>query len=146
MKKSRFIYTSIIIAVAASLMFVSCKSDDEETVKIGLLHSTTGSMAIREESDLNAELMAIAEINNAGGVLGRKIEVVQENGESDAAVFAKKAEKLISEDNVVSIFGCWTSDSRITTFCGTRFSTKAWKQVQTLFMSEPVLTSRLFLQ
>ena len=112
MKKSRFIYTSIIIAVAASLMFVSCKSDDEETVKIGLLHSTTGSMAISEESVLNAELMAIAEINNAGGVLGRKIEVVQENGESDAAVFAKKAEKLISEDNVVSIFGCWTSDSR----------------------------------
>ena len=113
MKKCRFIYISIIFAVVAcALSFVSCKNEDESIVKIGLLHSTTGSMAISEQSVLNAELMAIAELNNSGGVLGHQIEVVQENGESDPAVFAQKAQKLLEEDKVVSIFGCWTSDSR----------------------------------
>ena len=113
MKKCRFIYISIVFAVVAcALSFVSCKKEDESVVKIGLLHSTTGSMAISEQSVLNAELMAIAELNNAGGVLGHKIEVVKENGESDPAVFAQKAQKLLAEDKVVSIFGCWTSDSR----------------------------------
>ena len=69
-------------------------------------------MAFSEQSVLNAELMAIEELNNSGGVLGHKIEAIQENGESDYNVFAAKARKLIEEDKVVSIFGCWTSDSR----------------------------------
>ena len=113
MKKSRFIYISILFVLFASaLLLISCKKESENTVKIGLLHSTTGSMAFSEQSVLNAELMAIDEINKAGGVLGCQIQVIQENGESDPTVFAKKAEKLITEDNVVSIFGCWTSDSR----------------------------------
>ena len=111
MKKSRLIYISIIFA-AVTTLFVSCKPEDEKIVKIGLLHSTTGSMAFSEQYVLNAELMAIDEINKSGGVLGCQIEAIQENGESDASVFAQKAEKLISENNVVSIFGCWTSDSR----------------------------------
>ena len=113
MKKCRFIYISIIFAVVAcALSIVSCKNEDESIVKIGLLHSTTGSMAISEQSVLNAELMAIAELNNSGGVLGHQIQVVTENGESDYNVFADKARKLLEEDKVVSIFGCWTSDSR----------------------------------
>ena len=111
MKKRPLLYISILcVLLAASL--VSCQKESEKIVKIGLLHSTTGSMAFSEKSVLNAELMAIEEINKAGGVLGCQIEAIQENGESDAAVFAKKAEKLITQDNVVSIFGCWTSDSR----------------------------------
>ena len=113
MKKCRFIYISVLIAaVTACLSFVSCQKEGEKVVKIGLLHSTTGSMAFSEQSVLNAELMAIEELNNSGGVLGCRIEAIQENGESDANTFARKAQKLIEEDNVVSIIGCWTSDSR----------------------------------
>lgn len=111
MKKSRFLYISILCAMLTASL-ISCQKEGEKVVKIGLLHSTTGSMAFSEQSVLNAELMAIEEINKSGGVLGCHIEAIQENGESEATVFAKKAEKLISEDKVVSIFGCWTSDSR----------------------------------
>ena len=97
---------------AATLFTTGCKDKSENTVKIGLLHSTTGSMAFSEKAVLNAELMAVDILNNSGGVLGHKIEVVEENGESDYRIFEKKARKLIETDKVVSIFGCWTSDSR----------------------------------
>ena len=113
-KKRRFLYTSIFItaALTAALAFTSCKKSEDKVVKIGLLHSTTGSMAFSEKSVLNSEIMAIEEINAAGGVLGHQIEAIQENGESAFRVFAQKAQKLIEKDGVVSIFGCWTSDSR----------------------------------
>ena len=108
--KNRFLFS---LCLAAALIFsAGCKKQTEDVIKIGLLHSTTGSMAFSEQAVLDAELMAIEELNNSGGVLGHQIEVVQENGESDYQVFAQKAQKLIEEDNVVSIFGCWTSDSR----------------------------------
>ncbi len=83
-----------------------------ETVKVGLLHSLTGSMAISEVSVRDAELLAIEEINAAGGVLGCQIQAVEEDGASDPSVFATKAEKLIVEDEVATVFGCWTSSSR----------------------------------
>lgn len=83
-----------------------------ETVKVGLLHSLTGSMAISEVSVRDAELLAIEEINAAGGVLGYQIQAVEEDGASDPSVFATKAEKLIVEDEVATVFGCWTSSSR----------------------------------
>ena len=109
-KKYKILFCTFM---AALLLFItSCKKTDEAVVKIGLLHSTTGSMAFSEEAVLKAELMAIETLNNSGGVLGHKIEVVKENGESNPSVFAAKARKLIEEDKVVSIFGCWTSDSR----------------------------------
>ena len=113
-KKRDFICKSFFIAASltAFLFGASCKTDHERVVKIGLLHSTTGSMAFSETSVLNAELMAIQEINEAGGVLGCKIEAIQENGNSDFRDFADKARKLIEKDQVASIFGCWTSDSR----------------------------------
>lgn len=82
------------------------------TVKVGLLHSLTGSMAISEVSVRDAELLAINEINAAGGVLGAQIEYVQEDGASDPSTFASKAEKLIVDDEVATVFGCWTSSSR----------------------------------
>lgn len=81
-------------------------------VKVGLLHSLTGSMAISEVSVRDAELLAIEEINAAGGVLGCQIQAVEEDGASDPSVFATKAEKLIVEDEVATVFGCWTSSSR----------------------------------
>lgn len=83
-----------------------------DTVKVGLLHSLTGSMAISEEAVRDAEVLAINEINEAGGVLGAQIEYVEEDGASDPSTFATKAEKLIDEDKVATVFGCWTSSSR----------------------------------
>lgn len=82
------------------------------TVKVGVLHSLSGTMAISEVSVKDAELLAIDEINAKGGVLGKKIEPVIEDGASDWPTFAEKARKLISEDKVATVFGGWTSASR----------------------------------
>jgi len=82
------------------------------TVRVGILHSLSGTMAISEASLKDAELMAIAEINQAGGVLGRGIKPVIEDGESNPATFALKARSLIEQDKVTTIFGGWTSASR----------------------------------
>ncbi len=83
------------------------------TVKVGILHSQTGSMAISEISLRDAEQMAMEEINAAGGVLGREIEPIEEDGRSQfTTVFPRKARKLLLEDKVAAVFGCWTSDSR----------------------------------
>lgn len=84
----------------------------EETIKVGILHSLSGTMSISEPSLIDAEKMAIEEINEAGGLLGKKIEYVIEDGASDASIFADKAKKLIQQDKVVTVFGCWTSASR----------------------------------
>lgn len=83
-----------------------------DTIKVGILHSLSGTMAISEKSVVDAEELAIEEINNAGGVLGKKIEAIKEDGNSDWPTFAEKAKKLIDQDKVVTIFGCWTSASR----------------------------------
>ncbi|MDR3766486.1 MAG: urea ABC transporter substrate-binding protein [Butyricicoccus sp.] len=85
---------------------------DGKTVTVGLLHSLTGSMAISETSVRDAELLAISEINAAGGVNGAQIEYIEEDGASEPSTFATKAEKLIDSDGVSTIFGCWTSSSR----------------------------------
>src|ERR671932_839302 len=82
------------------------------TICVGILHSLSGTMAISEASLKDAELMAIAEINAAGGVLGRIIEPVIEDGASDPLTFALKARRLIERDKVVTIFGGWTSACR----------------------------------
>src|SRR3954447_15153691 len=83
------------------------------TIKVGILHSLTGTMAISETSLRDVELMAIDEINKAGGVLGKKIEAVVEDPASDFTVgFPDKAKKLLLKDKVVTVFGCWTSSSR----------------------------------
>jgi urea transport system substrate-binding protein len=83
-----------------------------DTIKVGILHSLSGTMAISEKSVVDAEQLAIEEINNAGGVLGKKIEAIVEDGASDWPTFNEKAKKLIDQDKVVTIFGCWTSASR----------------------------------
>lgn len=84
----------------------------EETIKVGILHSLSGTMAISEVTVKDAELLAIEEINAAGGVLGKKIEAVVEDGASDWPTFAEKATKLIAQDKVATVFGGWTSASR----------------------------------
>lgn len=85
---------------------------EDGAVKVGLLHSLTGSMAISETSVRDAEVLAIEEINAAGGVNGCQISYVEEDGASNPSTFATKAEKLIEEDEVSTVFGCWTSSSR----------------------------------
>ncbi|WP_214108940.1 urea ABC transporter substrate-binding protein [Acrocarpospora catenulata] len=82
------------------------------TIKVGLLHSLSGTMAISEVTVRDAELLAIEEINKAGGVLGKQLEPVVEDGASDWPTFAEKADKLISQDKVATVFGGWTSASR----------------------------------
>ena len=84
----------------------------DDTVKVGILHSITGTMAISEIGSVQAEKLAIEQINESGGVLGRQIEFVQEDGASDWPTFAEKSRKLLRQDNVAAIFGAWTSASR----------------------------------
>ena len=81
-------------------------------IKVGVLHSLSGTMAISETSVRDATLMAIEEINAAGGVLKMKLEPIVEDGASDWPTFAEKSKKLISSDKVAVVFGCWTSASR----------------------------------
>ena len=88
------------------------RSFAQETVKLGILHSLTGTIAIAEASIVDAEKMAIEEINAGGGVLGRKIEPVIEDGASDWPTFAEKTKKLLQRDKVAAIVGCYTSASR----------------------------------
>ena len=83
-----------------------------DTIKVGILHSLSGTMAISETTVVEAEKLAIKEINAAGGVLGKQIEAITEDGASDWPTFAEKATKLIDQDKVVTVFGCWTSASR----------------------------------
>lgn len=84
----------------------------DDTVTIGILHSVTGTMAISETGSVQAEKLAIEQINAQGGILGRKIEFIQEDGASDWPTFAEKARKLLVNDKVASVMGCWTSASR----------------------------------
>ncbi|ACX96427.1 urea ABC transporter substrate-binding protein [Halothiobacillus neapolitanus] len=84
----------------------------DDTVTVGILHSLTGTMAISETGAQEAEKLAIEQINAQGGVLGRQIKFIQEDGASDWPTFAEKAKKLLEENHVAAIFGCWTSASR----------------------------------
>src|ERR1700685_2852565 len=81
-------------------------------VTVGILHSVTGTMAISETGSVEAEKLAIDQINSTGGVLGRKIKFVQEDGASDWPTFAEKAKKLLVNDKCAAVMGCWTSASR----------------------------------
>ncbi|MDA1229477.1 MAG: urea ABC transporter substrate-binding protein [Planctomycetota bacterium] len=98
-----------------SRVSVQASSDSEPAVtpiRVGILHSQSGTMAVSEQSLIDAALMAIDEVNERGGVLGRPLQPVIEDGASDGPTFAEKARKLITEDKVSSVFGCWTSASR----------------------------------
>ncbi len=109
-------YFTRAVIVSASILciltLVSCKKPKKKYVKVGILHSLTGTMSISEVGVRDAELLAIKELNEAGGVLGCQIKIVEEDGKSNPRMFAEKARKLLEEDKVATIFGCWTSDSR----------------------------------
>ncbi len=122
MKRRDFLKRTSLVtagAAAASLggfpyFFVRniAQAQEGKTIKVGILHSLSGTIAIIERSLHNSELLAIEEINAKGGVLGKKIEPVIEDPQSLVRVFAEKAKKLILEDKVVAVLGCYTSASR----------------------------------
>ncbi|MGF1481059.1 MAG: urea ABC transporter substrate-binding protein [Cyanophyceae cyanobacterium] len=82
------------------------------SIPVGILHSQSGTMSLSESPLIDVTLMAITEINQAGGVLGHSIHPIIEDGASNPAVFACKARKLICDDQVATVFGCWTSATR----------------------------------
>lgn len=85
---------------------------DAEPVKIGVLHSLSGTMSSSESVVVDAMLFAVEDINRAGGVLGRPVQAVVVDGRSDPATFAREADRLITDEQVCTVFGCWTSASR----------------------------------
>ena len=109
---SLFFSTNGIAAPATAKVNSTGLAIDDKTVKVGILHSVTGTMAISETGSVQAEKLAIEQINAAGGILGRKIEFIQEDGASDWPTFAEKSKKLLVSDKVAAVFGCWTSASR----------------------------------
>lgn len=109
-----------LISLLSSLLLLSCGQRSgpphTATIRVGILHSRTGTMALSEATVAEAERLAIEEINAAGGLKlnGRAVLVkaIEEDGMSDPAEFARKAQQLLNEDKVVAIFGGWTSTSR----------------------------------
>ncbi|GAB6938085.1 urea ABC transporter substrate-binding protein [Isoptericola variabilis] len=89
-----------------------CVDTSGDTVKVGFLNSLSGTMAISEQTVHDSLQLAAAEINSGGGVLGKQLEIVSEDGQSEPTVFAEKATKLITSDCVAAVFGGWTSASR----------------------------------
>ncbi|XVU27844.1 urea ABC transporter substrate-binding protein [Actinoplanes sp. CA-054009] len=100
------------VAAGGPSAAASCVDTSGSTVKLGFLNSLTGGMAISEKTVSNVLHMAADEINADGGILGKKIEYVQEDGATDWPTFAEKTEKLLTQDCVAAIFGGWTSSSR----------------------------------
>ncbi|MDX8406606.1 MAG: urea ABC transporter substrate-binding protein [Mariprofundus sp.] len=99
----------IAIIVLITLLF---PVHENPPIRVGILHSLTGTMASSEKPVVDATLLAIDQINRSGGLLGRKIEAVVADGKSDGPSFAREAERLIVNEHVSVIFGCWTSASR----------------------------------
>jgi urea transport system substrate-binding protein len=113
MQRRNFIKTSTV-AVLTALAFGSFNvhAQDKSTIKVGVLHSLSGTMAISETVLKDVALMAIEEINAKGGVMGKKLEPTVVDPASNWPLFAEKARQLISKDKVAVTFGCWTSVSR----------------------------------
>ncbi len=101
---------ALVLALAVTTLGVARAED--EPVKIGILHSLSGTMAISETSLKDVVLMAVDEINAKGGVLGKQIKPVVVDPASNWDLFAEKAKQLINQDKVAVTFGCWTSVSR----------------------------------
>lgn len=102
----------LLPCVVVAAMLSSCSRPDEAPIRVGILHSMTGTLAISARPVVDATLLAIEEINAQGGLLGRKLEPVIADGASDSDAFAAEAERLIAQEKVSVVFGCWTSSSR----------------------------------
>ncbi|CAN7609276.1 urea ABC transporter substrate-binding protein [Aminobacter sp. LjRoot7] len=98
--------------VGAGLSLASPSAAADDTIKVGVLHSLSGTMAISETTLKDTMLFLIEEQNKKGGLLGKKLEAVVVDPASDWPLFAEKARQLIEQDKVAAVFGCWTSSSR----------------------------------
>jgi urea transport system substrate-binding protein len=105
-----FVFASALLAALMLVTMAPARAAD--TIKVGILHSLSGTMAISETSLRDAALMTIDEINAHGGVLGKKLEPVVVDPASNWPLFAEKARQLLTQDKVAVVFGCWTSVSR----------------------------------
>ena len=112
MKMRTKILNSLAAAALGTAMLWAAPASAEDTIKVGVLHSLSGTMAISETTLKDAMLMLIDEQNKKGGVLGKKLEAVVVDPASDWPLFAEKARELIEKDKVAAVFGCWTSVSR----------------------------------
>jgi urea transport system substrate-binding protein len=109
--------TKLVVTLCASALAVASAAFPNtgraaETIKVGILHSLSGTMAISETALKEVALMTIEEINASGGVMGKKLEPVVVDPASNWPLFAEKARQLITQDKVAVVFGCWTSVSR----------------------------------
>ncbi|MEF8719610.1 MAG: urea ABC transporter substrate-binding protein [Candidatus Accumulibacter necessarius] len=112
MVRRNFMKTLSAVAVTAAFGLGSVNALAAETIKVGVLHSLSGTMAISETALKETALMTIAEINKSGGVMGKKLEPVVVDPASNWPLFAEKSRQLLSKDKVAVVFGCWTSVSR----------------------------------
>ncbi|MFH1658967.1 MAG: urea ABC transporter substrate-binding protein [Pseudomonadota bacterium] len=110
MSNRRNFIKATVLAVALSSIGMAAHAAD--TIKVGVLHSLSGTMAISETALKETVLMTIDEINKAGGVMGKKLEPVVVDPASNWPLFAEKARQLLTKDKVAVTFGCWTSVSR----------------------------------
>ena len=112
MKPIPMIRRALLSAAAAGLLAVSSLAQAGDTIKVGVLHSLSGTMAISETTLKDTVLMMIDEQNKKGGLLGKKLEPVVVDPASNWPLFAEKARELLAKDKVDVVFGCWTSVSR----------------------------------
>lgn len=102
----------LLLVGGCQVWFFYVKRTESTPIKIGVIHSLTGTMAVSEKPLVNAVQLAVEEINRQGGLLGRPVAVVLADGRSEPQVFASEAQRLISQERVSVLFGCWTSASR----------------------------------
>jgi len=108
----RFSFRHLLLAAALAIGLGTTARAEDKVVKVGVLHSLSGTMAISETSLRDILLFAFDQINASGGVMGYKIEPVIVDGASNWPLFAEKAKQLLEQDKVAVVFGCWTSVSR----------------------------------
>ena len=112
MKNRRSFIKALTLSASIAAIGVPSFAQAADTIKVGILHSLSGTMAISETALKNTALMTIEEINANGGVMGKMLEPVVVDPASDWPLFAEKARQLLTQDKVAVVFGCWTSVSR----------------------------------
>src|SRR5690554_3232158 len=112
MQNRRNFIKSLVLSASIAAIGVPVGAAAADTIKVGILHSLSGTMAISETALKNVALMTIEEINANGGVMGKQLEPVVVDPASDWPLFAERARQLITQDKVSVVFGCWTSVSR----------------------------------
>lgn len=153
--KRRSLIKAFTLSASIVAMGLTWTVQAAETIKVGILHSLSGTMAISETSLKDMALMTIDEINAKGGVNGKMLEAVVVDPASNWPLFAEKGRQLLTQDKVAVVFGCWTSVSRksvlpvfeeLNACCSTRCNTKAKKCRPTCSIPVQRLTSRPFLR